>query len=196
MIRKLFLFLILMLAGCGGTQLPNVISSTDGTLTANYPAQWVARADAATIYLASNPAVLDNPRSVPSGEFVIAIGVIPDSMVAEISQSTSLMMNTPQVILNVLGPRISSIDLDYTSVLGMVTTTTISDRPAARANMTFTNELGASEGQIIVIDEGNNVYVALIGATIAGELSRNESTLAAVARSVVYRAAQGMPGGS
>ncbi|MFN8372058.1 MAG: hypothetical protein U0694_04180 [Anaerolineae bacterium] len=180
--RKLILavWLVLALAGCGGPRLSNAITSTDGSLTANYPNTWVARAGEGTLYMASSQAVLDNPRSVPSGEFVMAVGVIPDSMVAEISQSTGMMMNTPQVILNVLGTRISGIDLDFTSVLGNVTTLTLADHPAARAGMTFTSEIGPGEGQIIVRDEGNDVYIAIIGDH-RREMSRNEATFIAVA---------------
>lgn len=190
-----FMILVMSFAACGGPRLPHVITSEDGTLSAGYPDQWVARADTDRILLATSQVVLDNPRSIPSGEMVIAIGLIPDSMVAEVRTTTQMTLNTPLVILNVFGARITGIDQDFTSVLGIVSETRISDRAAARAHMTFTSEIGAGEGTIYVIDQGNDIYVVVIGSTLSGEMSGREATLLSVARSVTYQAVQGAPAG-
>jgi hypothetical protein len=61
--------------------------------------------------------------------------------------------------------------------------------------MTFTSEIGAGEGTIYVIDQGNDIYVVVIGSTLSGEMSGREATLLSVARSVTYQAVQGAPAG-
>ncbi len=176
------------LAAPAETNVPSTLdktyTSTDGTLTFNYPAGWVIREEAEQIFLATSDQMLQSTGSsaaVTPGQFVVGIIVFPAARVPGLGAETG-----PLDVLSAFAPFLSGAsetagDANVPS-FGSESEITIGSRRAARAEGTS----GADQSLLIVLEVQPEVFTVMAAGSAAGELARFEPTLLAIAETMQY----------
>jgi hypothetical protein len=181
--------------------LDATFTSEDGSVTFDYPANWVVQEQSPNQFvLASSQEAFDTTTGAPgTGDFLAVIFVnsiddmpelSPGATPAEVVDAFALSLNE---ILGDEGDAGSETTEEATEEAGDVATeeagmfgepteTTVGDRDAARI------EASRDDGDAVVyaIDLGDDVFAVIVGASASGEMSDFDAVLQAIAETITY----------
>jgi hypothetical protein len=196
LVRLLLLLAVLLVAACSTTPsnipsgtptLDQTYTSGDGSLTFRYPAGWVTRESEGQIFLGTNAEVLESTGSSAAatpGQFAAAVIVFPTTSVAGLGAEAG-----PLDVVSAFAPFLSGASETAGDtnppVFNDPTSITIGSRRAARVEGTS----GADQALLIALELESGVFAILAGGSAAGELTRFEPTLLAIAETMEYSSA-------
>jgi hypothetical protein len=192
-VRLLFLLAVSLAAACAPTppttvsdtaSLDQTFTSGDGTLTFRYPAGWVIREADEQIFLGTNAEALESSaNSVPAspGQFAAGVIVLPTASVPGLGAQAG-PLDVVSAFSSFLSGASEAAGDDNPPILGDPTAITIGNRRAARIEGTS----GADQALLIALELEPGVFAILAGGSAAGELSRFEPTLLAIAETIEY----------
>ncbi len=183
--RALLLLLVLLLVACGGrsaaTPTPLILTqnyvSGDGTISFQYPPDWVATVVSGQVTIANTQAAFEAQIPAP-GQFQTRMIIGPIGSVSGLSAGV-----TPLDVVKFFADTLSSSGITF----GSPTETTMGTRPAGRVEGMGTD----GQGVILALDMGHGIYSIISATSSPGELSRFEGTLESILQTLVYVAPKG-----
>jgi hypothetical protein len=174
------LLLVVLLAACGGgsavTPTPLALTqnyvSGDGTISFQYPPDWVATAVSGQVTIANSQAAFE-ARSPAPGQFLTRMIVGPIASVSGLSADSK-----PLDVVTFFVESLSSSAITFSAPVE----TPIGTRRAGRVDGTGAD----GQGVILALDMGDGNYSIISVTCSPGELSRFEGTLEAILQTLVY----------
>ncbi|NWF70709.1 MAG: hypothetical protein HXY40_16615 [Chloroflexi bacterium] len=191
----LWLLLVVMMsaAACGpapaptpDNALPQTFTSSNGTLSVDYPAGWIAADRAGGFVIANSQTTLESIGTAFSSGQSAMVALLLTADVAGTLTTGGVPLGdnlTPESVLGTFAEQ-SSAQLGLQ--MSAVTTFTLNGKAAARANLS----LETGEGLFVTVAVENGAFVVFTISTAVGELAQYEQTFLDIAATVSYRPPQ------